>query len=227
MFSMKRSLFLKLAVFFSLSLAFNAHIYAQEARPFWDEIQQFRHRDSLSMPQKHGIVFLGSSSVRKWVNAEANFKEYNVINRGFGGSTLAQAADYVNYLVFPYEPRQVVIYSGENDIAIDKIDAEATLDRLKNLVSKIRDSLPNVPIVFLSIKESPSRTAFREVVLQANSLIKDYLSKLPNARYLDVNAKMLDANGATRPELFQDDMLHMKPEGYVIWERELKPYLIK
>jgi lysophospholipase L1-like esterase len=224
---MKRSIFLKLALFTGFALAFTGKLYAQETRPFWNEIQEFQHLDSLHMPAKHGIVFLGSSSIRKWVNAEANFREYNVINRGFGGSTLSQATDYLDYLVFPYEPREVVIYSGENDIAMDHIDANQTFQRCKALITKIRSRLPKVPIVFLSIKQSPSRTEFSDVVLKSNSLIKDYLSKLPKATFLDVNSKMLNAKGGLRPELFESDMLHMKPEGYAIWERELKPYLIK
>lgn len=224
---MIRNLFLKLYLFTALTFLITGFTYAQDARPFWNEIQQFQHKDSLNMPPKHGIVFLGSSSIRKWVNAEKNFKDYQVINRGFGGSTLAQASDYLDYLVFPYEPRQVVIYSGENDIATDNVDAETTFQRCKTLITKIRERLPKVPIVFLSIKQSPSRVQFTDVVLQANNLIKAYISELPNARYLDVNAKMLNAQGGLRPELFEEDMLHMKPEGYAIWERELTPYLIK
>jgi lysophospholipase L1-like esterase len=224
---MKRRIFLKLALFTAVALSLTVNVYAQESHPFWNEIQDFQRRDSMQMPAKHGIVFLGSSSIRKWVNAEQNFKTYQVINRGFGGSTLAQATDYVDYLVFPYEPRQVVIYSGENDIAMDKIDANETLKRCQALISKIRSRLPNVSIVFLSIKESPSRTQFKDVVLKSNSLIKDYLATLPNARFLDVNKKMLNPKGGLRPELFEADMLHMKPEGYAIWEHELKPYLIK
>jgi lysophospholipase L1-like esterase len=224
---MKRRIFLKLAIFTAIALTCTGHIYAQDSRPFWNEILEYQHRDSLHMPAKHGIVFLGSSSIRKWVNAEKHFKQYNVINRGFGGSTLSQATDYVDYLVFPYEPRQVVIYSGENDIASGAVDADQTLERCKALITKIRDSLPNVAIVYLSIKQSPSRTAYTDIVLKSNSLIKDYLATLPNSRFLDVNSKMLTAKGALRPELFEADMLHMKPEGYAIWERELKPYLIK
>lgn len=224
---MKRRIFLKLVLLTAFALTFTGRLYAQETRPFWNEIQDFRHRDSLQMPAKHGIVFLGSSSIRKWVNAEDHFKKYHVINRGFGGSTLAQASEYLDYLVFPYEPREIVIYSGENDIATDHVDAEETFNRCKTLITKIRERLPKVPIVFLSIKQSPSRIEFTDVVLKANTLIKAYLSTLPKATFLDVNAKMLDAKGGMRPELFEEDMLHMKPAGYAIWEQELKPYLIK
>ncbi|MDB5021054.1 MAG: hypothetical protein JWQ28_2181 [Pedobacter sp.] len=224
---MRRRIFLKLAIFTAFALTLTGNIYAQESRPFWNEVQEFQHKDSLQMPRKHGIVFLGSSSIRKWVDAEKHFKKYNVINRGFGGSTLLQATEYVDYLLVPYAPRQVVIYSGENDIATDSVDADETLKRFQALITKIRSKLIDVPIVYLSIKQSPSRTGFTEVVLKSNSLIKDYLATLPNTIFLDVNSKMLDAKGALRPELFESDMLHMKPAGYAIWEKELKPYLIK
>jgi hypothetical protein len=36
---------------------------------------------------------------------------------------------------------------------------------------------------------------------------------------------MLDATGKTRPELFIEDQLHLKPAGYVIWTKVLTPYL--
>lgn len=224
---MKRSIFLKLTLICILSGYFAGAAFAQESRPFWNEIQAFKRKDSISMPEKHGIVFLGSSSIRKWTDAETTFKEYGVINRGFGGSTLAQAIDYVGDLVTPYTPRQVVIYSGENDIATGTVSATETLNRLKRLVEKIRADLPYVPIVFLSIKQSPSRAQYTSIVLKANQLIKQYLSTVTHTAYLDVNTKMLDAQGKMRPELFESDMLHLKPTGYAIWEKELKPYLIK
>ena len=199
---------------------------AQDTRPFWSEIQAFQKQDSLSMPPKNGIVFVGSSSIRMWNDAEKTFKKYQVINRGFGGSTLADAINYLDYLVFPYEPRQVVIYSGENDIA-GGVSATETFDRLKTLITKIREKQPEVPIIFMSMKESPSRQQYRDTLLKANSMIKDYLSSFPKAVYLDVNSKMLDKNGNTRPELFREDMLHMKKQGYDIWEKAVRPHLLK
>jgi lysophospholipase L1-like esterase len=226
---MRKNLIYKLVLLGTIifGLLYSLPFYAQDSRPFWSEIKSFQKQDETSKPAKNGIVFYGSSSIRKWVNAELNFKDYQVINRGFGGSTLAQATDYLNFLVFPYQPREVVIYSGENDIAMDHTSANETISRLKTLVAKLRAGLPNVPIVFLSIKQSPSRAQFGQIVLQANSGIKSYLATLSKATYLDVNSKMLNAQGGMRPELFEADMLHMKPAGYAIWEKELRPYLIK
>lgn len=199
---------------------------AQDSRPFWSEIQAFQKQDSIAMPPKNGIVFIGSSSFRMWNDAEQTFKKYNVINRGFGGSTLSDAILYADELVLAYQPRQVVIYSGENDVAAGA-SAEETFNRFKTLAAKIRKKQPDVPLLYLSMKESPSREQFKDTLLKANNLIKNHIATLPKAEYLDVNIKMLDKNGKTRPELFREDMLHMKKEGYDIWEKAVRPHLSK
>ena len=223
---MKRSNLYRILLITLVCIGVQVKTFAQDTRPFWAEIKTFQKQDSLKMPAKNGIVFVGSSSIRMWTDAEQKFKTFQVINRGFGGSTLADAINYLDYLVFPYEPRQVVIYSGENDIA-GGVSATETFERLKTLMTKIREKQPETPVVFLSMKESPSRQQFRDTLLKANSMIKDYLSTLQNAKYLDINTKMLDKDGNTRPELFREDMLHMKKQGYDIWEKALRPYLLK
>jgi hypothetical protein len=38
---------------------------------------------------------------------------------------------------------------------------------------------------------------------------------------------MLDKQGQLRRELFRQDMLHMLPEGYSIWYKRVKPFLVK
>ncbi|MBB2151833.1 hypothetical protein GM920_23275 [Pedobacter sp. LMG 31462] len=210
---------------FLLSLSYNLAT-AQQKPAFWKEIQQFKQQDSLAMPAKNGILFIGSSSFEKWKDLETVFKDYQAINRGFGGSTLAQANYYIADLVFPYQPRQVVIYSGENDIAMDGKSALETTSRFAAFFSNIRNRFPNVPVLYVSIKNSPSRTQFSATNTHTNQLIKDYLKHYPNTQFVDVNRKMLH-HKALRPELFLEDMLHMKPEGYAIWIKAITPYLIK
>ncbi|WP_316746653.1 GDSL-type esterase/lipase family protein [Pedobacter gandavensis] len=210
---------------FLLTLSF--HLATAQQKPaFWKEIQEFKQQDSLAMPAKNGILFVGSSSFEKWKDLETVFKAYGAINRGFGGSTLAQANYYVADLVFPYEPRQVVIYSGENDIAMDGKSALETMNRFAAFFTNIRNKFPNVPVLYVSIKNSPSRTKFSAANEHTNLLIKDYLKHYPNTNFVDVNRKML-RHKALRPELFLEDQLHMKPEGYEIWIKEITPYLIK
>jgi lysophospholipase L1-like esterase len=38
---------------------------------------------------------------------------------------------------------------------------------------------------------------------------------------------MLDDHGQPRPELFTSDMLHMNAKGYAIWQKVIRPELLK
>jgi len=198
----------------------------QQKPPFWDEIQNFKKKDSLNAPAKGGILFIGSSSFTRWSDLETVYKNYGAINRGFGGSTLVDANFYIKDIVFPYGARQVVIYSGENDVA-SGASAIETLNRFATLFTGIRSNQPNVPIIYISMKQSPSRLKFAQTVIHANSLIKEYMSHYKATQFVDVDTKMLNKDGSLRPELFMPDMLHMKPAGYDIWIKVLTPYLIK
>ncbi|MGY4386655.1 lysophospholipase L1-like esterase [Pedobacter sp. UYP24] len=195
-------------------------------KPFWNDIQEFKKNDSITIPPKNGIVFVGSSSLRMWKDLEETFKSYNAINRGFGGSDLTNANDYIKELVFDYKPRQVVIYSGENDVAAG-VSAVDTYNRFVTFFTNIRKGLPKTTITYVSMKLSPSRAKFSDVVLTANAAIKEYIAKQKNASFVDITSKMLDSSGNNRPELFQSDMLHMKPAGYEIWTKAITPYLKK
>ena len=219
---MKPINFFLLVFFLSCSIT----VQAQQKPAFWSAIQKFKQQDSVAMPAKNGIVFVGSSSFTNWTDLETVFKEYNAINRGFGGSTLAQANFYINDIVFPYEPRQVVIYSGENDIATDQVSAIETLNRFATFFTNIRNKFPEVAILYVSMKNSPSRTKYAETITHANQLIKSYLSSYSRTGFVDVNSKMM-IKDQLRPELFLEDMLHMRPAGYQIWIKEIKPHLLK
>ncbi|HEX8608263.1 MAG TPA: GDSL family lipase, partial [Pedobacter sp.] len=137
---------------------------AAQNKPFSDEIRQFQEKDSISKPPKKGIVFVGSSSLRMWSDLEQTFKSYNAINRGFGGSELTNANDYIQELVLVHEPRQVVIYSGENDVA-SGASAEQTFERFVTFFTNLREHLPKATITYISMKLSPSRSKFSDVIL--------------------------------------------------------------
>jgi lysophospholipase L1-like esterase len=211
-------------LFLFLALVVNA----QEKPAFWNDIQAFKKEDSVHQPVKNAILFIGSSSFTKWTDVADYFPGYKIINRGFGGSTLVDQIRYVNNIVFPYHPRQIVIYCGENDVASsNKVTGQMVYERFVHLFQLIRKKLPNVPIVFISLKPSPSRWQLREKMITANNKIKTFLATKKNTAFVDVYHKMLNEEGLPRKEIYLDDSLHMNAKGYTIWQRELKPHLLK
>lgn len=209
-----------------LLISFSLHAQQKSNAPFQNEIDAFKVNDAASMPAKGGILFIGSSSLRKWTDLEKVYATYHAINRGFGGSTLANAIYYADDIIFPYQPRQIVIYSGENDIA-EGASAEITVDRFKILFDIVRKKMPEVPIAFISIKPSPSREKFMPEFLYANALIQTFLSKQIKTDFINVYDKMLIADGKPMPDIFLNDNLHMNQKGYDIWIKAITPFLLK
>jgi lysophospholipase L1-like esterase len=208
--------------------SFTVSVIAQNNKPpFFDQITAFKRNDSIRPPVKDPIVFVGSSSFAMWRNMNDMFKGYPVLNRGFGGSTLVDVQRYLNDIVIPYRPKQVIIYAGENDIASGNVDATLVTERFKTVFSQIRQKLPGVPIVFIAMKPSPSREKFLPIIMQGNRMINNFLYQQKNAGFVDIYPKMLDASGKPNQELFLEDNLHMNEKGYEIWRAAILPYLLK
>jgi lysophospholipase L1-like esterase len=201
--------------------------FAQAQHNFFNDVQTIKAYDKLFAPPANPILFVGSSSIRKWDDLQQVFGNYDVINRGVGGTVIDDITYYLNDIVFPYNPRQIVLYVGENDVPNAKLTADSILAKTINLYQQIRAKLPNVPIIYISFKPSPSRDKYQEKAGAANVLIQQFLSKEKNTVFVDVYKPMLSKEGKSRPELFVSDMLHMNRQGYLIWENAVKPYLLK
>ena len=92
----------------------------QAEAPFAAEIAAFEAADKKNPPPSRGIVFVGSSSIRFWTTLALDFPGLPVINRGFGGSEIADSVRYADRIVLPYKPKMIVFYAGTNDINAGK-----------------------------------------------------------------------------------------------------------
>ena len=89
----------------------------QDSSNWESEIAAFEAGDRTNPPPKGCIVFVGSSSIRLWSSLRTDFPSLPVVNRGFGGSEIADSVNLADRILIPYQPRQVVIYAGGNDLA--------------------------------------------------------------------------------------------------------------
>lgn len=200
-------------------------IYAQL---FAGEIAVFKKQDSLQPPPKNSILFVGSSSFRLWNNMQDYFPGYTIINRGFGGSSLPDVIRYEKDIIFPYQPRQIVLYCGENDLAAsDTVSAQLVFKRFKILFWDIRNKFSNVPVAYVSIKPSPSRQHLMPKMEETNNLIKNFLQKKKKTVFIDVYHKMLNPDCTALKDIFIADNLHMNAKGYAIWQKAIEPFLLK
>jgi len=194
---------------------------------FAKDIQSFEAADKKQPPPKGAIVCIGSSSMRGWHGTIRNdLAPLTVILRGFGGSNMNDVLHFADRIVLPYEPRAVVVYEGDNDIA-QGIAPEKVADTFRAFVTKVQDESPNCRIYFLSIKPSIRRWGLWPEMKETNSLIDAECTEEKRLTFVDVACGMLDDEGNPRKDIFKEDKLHMTRGGYVIWRDALRPILLK
>lgn len=197
---------------------------AQQKAPFYNEIQNFKKQDSIKFPPKNAVLFIGSSTFTNWKDAQAYFPKHVIINRGFGGSSLPHVINYVGDIVYPYKPKQVVIYCGENDFT-GNATAQEVVDRVKTLIDTIRTKYPKVAIAYISIKPSPSRERYWPLMIEANTKIAEMIKGMKRTQFINTYDAMFNPDGKIKTDIFLGDKLHMNAKGYAIWQKIMEPYL--
>lgn len=194
------------------------------ASPFAEEFRAFAEAEARAPLPRDPILFFGSSSIRLWTTLGEDFPGVALVNHGFGGSTLRECVQEMDRLVFPTQPKAIVLYAGENDL--DQGTSPETVDaHLREFASRLDDRFGLVPLIFISVKPSPSRAWAWPRIRRTNELVRATVAAWPNARFVDVFPHMFNAEGRVRHELFTEDWLHMSRAGYLLWAEHVRACL--
>jgi len=218
-----RAAWLPAIVLAGLCVATPAQAQTPDAGPWQKEFAAFDAADKASPPAKGGIVFVGSSTIRLW-DVKASFPDLPIINRGFGGSRLVDTLVNVDRLVLAYEPRTVVLYAGDNDIAAGVLTEQLAVD-FERFVRAVHTKLPQTRILYIAVKPSVLRWLNVDRMEMANDLIRAICSRDDRLGFLDLGPTMLGWDERPRPELFVSDGLHLSALGYQVWTAVLRPLL--
>lgn len=208
-------------------LAFTGLLSAAEPlKPdrFEATIAKFEAEQAANPSPKNGNVFIGSSSIRLWNLAEA-FPEQPCINYGFGGAVMEEVARYAPRLLPACQPRRVIVYAGDNDLARGVEPKEVVAD-FDELVDFLAETVPSAEVIILAVKPSPLRWTLREQYLETNELFREIADSNPRVKYADTWSVLLDDNGEPKAEYYQRDKLHLTPEGYAAWNKVVEPMLV-
>lgn len=191
-----------------------------------DVVRVFATADAACPAPANAIVFTGSSSVLFWRTVHRDMAPLQVINRGFGGSTMEDAIYWLDPLVVQYKPRAVVLYEGDNDIGLYGATAEQVFQGFKTFVSKVHAQLPETRIYFLAIKPSNQRARFWPEMKRANGLIQAFSEGQSKVHFIDIATPMLDQSGQPKTGIFEADELHLNAAGYDLWTSVVRPILV-
>lgn len=199
-------------------------VYLNAQGKWQNEFDKFEQLDQSLGISQDLIVFTGSSSIRKWPDPAKMFNNVKIINRGFGGSEFSDLINNFDLVIGQYNPSQVVIYSGDNDIANGKSVA-ITFGDFCSLYGIIKTKLPDTQMIVLSIKPSPARWNKADEMKEVNYMMKEFANYREDIEFVDIWTPMIGDNGQPNDELYVEDKLHMTDKGYEIWREALINYV--
>lgn len=224
-----RSARLKTTIGWLLLLSLTLFFQPAQAGDFdkWEkEITAFEQVDQTNPPPKGSLLFIGSSTIRLWKTLAQDFPQHKVINRGFGGSQIADSTHFAERIIFPYAPRLILLRAGGNDIHSGK-SPELVFSDFRAFVMKVREKLPDTEIAYIALSPSIARWGEREKSEALNRMVLEYTRQIPGLRFIAADSISLGSDGRPRVELFAADKLHFSPAGYKLLADSVRPHLPK
>ena len=169
------------------------------------------------------ILFIGSSSIRRWNSIKQDLAPYEPIKRAYGGARYSDLIHFTERLVSPHKVKAICIFVA-NDIKGEKNDlsTKEVLNLVKFIVKKIRKSHKNKPIFFIETTPTSKRWKDWDKISKANDLIKDFSSFNKNIFYINTRSFYIKSNGMPDDNFFVKDKLHLNNKGYKLWAKIIK-----
>ncbi len=193
--------------------------YREPSAKWEKDIVAWEKKDLTEVADENSLLFLGSSSIRRWTTLPKDLAPWPCIGRGYGGAKFSDLAIYAPRLLAAHHPRGVVIYVG-NDIT-EKTELNKTPEEVVRLFSIVVDAVkkqvPKAEIFVIAITPSPKRFQAWPDIQAANTQLKAFCEKDSKLHFIETHSLYLTAEGQPRPELYVSDQLHQNEDGYKIW----------
>jgi lysophospholipase L1-like esterase len=168
------------------------------------------------------IWFVGSSSMRNWNDIQTDMAPWTTHDRSIGGASLVELTSRFGNGRNPHPPQAIVFYAGENDLAYGVPAAKVTQEFVAFLKLK-RKRMGSVPLIFVSVKPSPTRWANFAEQSAYNAAVAKLAASEPDLSFINTVPQFLDAG---KPgNFYLEDGIHLSPAGYQIWGRAVRGHV--
>ncbi|QDV47639.1 hypothetical protein Enr13x_75500 [Stieleria neptunia] len=201
--------------------------YRATAEERWsDDIAAFDELNRTESNPDDAILFIGSSSIRRWSTMAVDMAPYRTIRRGYGGAKFTDMAVFVDRLVSPHRYRAAVMFVGNgvvgnpDDHTPDQIEALA-----RHIVAVSQQHQPNAPFFLIEITPCEKRFDAWPKIRAVNARLREIALSTPNTYFIPTASHYLKADGTPRAELFVEDKLHLSEAGYDLWSSLIRQRL--
>lgn len=202
----------------------------------WEvDIAKLENLDNNEKYSENALLFIGSSSIRKWISIKKDMAPYETIKRGYGGAHYSDIIHFSKRLVKNHKPKAILIFvandikgNNKNDLYSKNLSDRNPFEvkRLfKFTVSEIRSIHKEIPIIAIETTPTPSRWSAWDKISKANDLIKNFCRSKSNLHFIQTRGEFIGTNGLPIENYFVKDMLHLNETGYSLWSRIIKANL--
>lgn len=194
----------------------------------WEEkIQELRDKNLKEGIKQGCVLLIGSFTFTRWGDAQDYFPNSVVVNRAFGGSMMCDQIYFFDQVVKPFNPRQIVIYEGDNDLNEPEATPQRFMEDVVCMTRLIHYHFPKCRIMLVSIKPCPSRVQSIAKYKEANCLMEKYAALYESIDYVSVWDEFVDKDERPIEKYFMDDQIHITPEAYQIFRTAMEDKLLK
>ena len=164
------------------------------------------------------ILFIGSSSIRRWDTIEIDMAPYQVVQRGYGGAKYSDLAVFAKRLIHPHKYNALVVFVA-NDVQGKSGDhsPQQVEECARYIVEVSRKHQPQASVFFIEITPTRKRFSAWPLISKANARLQQLALSIPDVYFIATADHFLDHSGNPRDELFVDDQLHLNSNGYKKW----------
>ena len=196
---------------------------------------RIQERFKKSTEAEYPIIFMGDSITHGWEGAgKAVYQKYfgdkqilNIATSGDRTENTIWVIDNVDWK--KTNPKVAMLMIGTNNTGHRKPDQEKpedTIEGVKVILNKMAEKAPNTKILLLAI--FPRGEKASDALRVRNNQVNAVLPTLCDGKrvfWMDINARFLEADGATMTRETMPDLLHPKDKGYTIWAEAVKAKL--
>lgn len=207
--------------------SFDLEPYRAGAEKTWSAaIAALEAKDATETHPDDSILFIGSSSIRRWNTIATDIAPYHPIQRGYGGAKWTDVAVFADRLITPHKFRAIVFFVG-NDISGGKDDRTPgeVAQLFAYVLDRVRQHNNEAPVFYVSVTPTESRFDAWPQIKAANSAVRDFCKRMKNTHFIGTESIFLSADGRPNPKWYVSDKLHLSPAGYSVWSAAIKSHL--
>lgn len=177
-------------------------------------------------PAKRHVVLVGDSLTEAWERGDRIERFLpdvadRLLDRGIGGDTTRGLLKRLDASIFALNPSHVVLCMGVNDLGAEA-DVGPAAERYAQVVKAVRERLPAVPLILVTVAPARGKFAGRNPLIVAFNEHVRRIAKEAGCPLLDLHALVKDEKGELPGTHATPDGLHWTDAVYELLGRELQ-----